>query len=178
MAETARASVTLQRPPPLGQSHRPRRFGMEDPIDDVDFDEVVTGAERPQLRPAALACRSRHGAGIAAVDATVFFSRREVPGGGETLPFGPACALAADALELLVLEGDAALHSHAARTVGIQRVRQPRQLRLRLLEGKLAGQQPDAAVDVVADRPRGDDPVRQPGGRHTADGEAVALMDV
>jgi len=44
--------------------------------------------------------------------------------------------------------------------------------------GDPAGEQSHAAIDVVTDRPGRDHTIRRPGGRHAANRESVALMDI
>ena len=54
VAETARAAVDLHDQIAFLQTHRLGRLWIEDLIDDIDFDEMIAGAERAELRAAAL----------------------------------------------------------------------------------------------------------------------------
>ena len=78
VAEAARAGVDEHDDLPFNQAHSFSRFGMEDALDVLDFQEVVAGAERGQLRGAALLGALRAGVGTSAGHDAFLFGKDEV----------------------------------------------------------------------------------------------------
>ncbi len=89
--EATRAAVDLQDQVALHQSHRIGGLGIEDLLDDIDFDEVIAGAQRADLGAAALLGFLAHLSRVSSIQAAVLFGPPEVCLGGVallTLPSG------------------------------------------------------------------------------------------
>ncbi len=178
VAEAARAAVNLGHDLARKEAHAPGSRLVEDLIHYIDLDEVVARAQRAQLVAGALVGAGADLAGIGSGDATVLLSAVEVGLGGIALLQRPARPVDDHVLQLLLSQREPAASTDAVGAVALELRRQIVQIGRDLVAAQVRAQQPDATVDVVADAAGGDDAVGHGRRHHTADGEAVPLVDV
>jgi hypothetical protein len=149
------------------------RAVVDDPLDPLQLDEVVPRAHRPELPGAALTGPLGDGRGIGARQAAAGLGALEV-----VLCRPDAGAPAQHLVELRISPAVAPLLADpgrdGTRDLVHQRLPAPRKLVRRQRERKQA----DAAVDVVANAPWGDDAVGELHRRDAADWEPVALVGI
>ena len=179
VAEAARAGVDQDRDLALAQAEGLGDRRVDDPLHRLHLDEVVARAHRAELARAALLGALGHPLGLGAGERPSGFGVAQVVLGADPVPGDQRPrALDEDAVERRALEPDGAAlprpRRHRARDlmdeVGAALAQ------LRLLQRQR--QQAHAAVDVVADAARRDDPVGRQRRGDAADREAVALVHV
>ena len=161
------------------QPHRAGGRLVDHLVDDLHFQKMVARAERAALVAAAfegpLADEIGLGVGQAAAGLGVFDVAGRGPAARDQIrrPFGQQTA------QLLAAEQVRPARAHAGRNAAEEGVHQLVQPRLNVLVGEVGAHQPHAAVDVVADPARRNHAaLGRIGGRHAADAEAVAPVDV
>src|SRR5512140_467577 len=153
VAEPARTAVNLNGKAAGQQAEYRGGLRIEDLIDHIDFNEVVARAERADLLPPARLGPVGYLARIGPVDAALFLGAGKVALGGIAVALRPGRTIAQDALQL----GDAHLKARladAARAVAVEQGGKLIKLWLGLLELDARGQQPHAAIDIVANGAR------------------------
>ena len=152
---------------------------IENFIDITHFDEVVAGTQGAQLVLAPVHGKIGDQVGVSPVDPPSGLDVGEVSGLAEAFVHRPASAI----FENLFKHGAGELEilapgTHPRRDVVEQGIDQVIHAAGHLLPLQLGAEQAYAAIDVVADAAGRDDAVYRVKGRHAADGEAVAPMDV
>ena len=156
VAEPARARVdehhdfVLVKPQPFGDP------GVEDPLDVLDFEEVIAGAEGSRLRQPPGLCTVAHGRRVGALEAPVFLHRLEVLHIPVAVRHHPGGAFGEHFVELLVREPDVALAACTRWDVAEQLVDEFTRFGADFLDGQGAREQAHAAVDVESHAARRD----------------------
>jgi hypothetical protein len=151
---------------------------VEDAVDALELDEVVARAGRAQLTSAALMRALGDRLGLGAGQAAARLGPLEVVRAGEAATDERTRAGTQHVIQLLRGEQDRAMPARAGRNRARELVHERLSTRTELLGRQRQREQPHAAVDVVADAARRDDPVRQSGRRDTTDRKTVALVDI
>ena len=164
---------------PLAQAHDARRVLVEDPVDDLDLEEVVARAERAALVVAPGDGLVTDPVGVGAVEPAVRLGEPQVALRPPALLDDVGRALLHQPLQLRLVEQVLAALADAGWDVAEELIDEWPDPGLGVLPVEFRPQEPDAAIDVVADSPGRDDAPRLGVGRgHPADGEAVAPVDV
>src|SRR5262249_31080825 len=171
MAEAARAGMDEHGDLAIGEAERIRRGCIENAVDGLHLDEMVSRAHRPELSRASLPGPLRDRGRICAVEA---------PYGLGALDVLRSLRDGATAVAKHVVDVDA-LATFASGTGGDrarQLVHEPFATLAEVVDRERQREQADAAVDVVADTAGRDDAVGKLGCREPADGKAVPLVDI
>ena len=149
-----------------------------DPVDLLDFNEVVSGPEAPDL---VLAACGRPLADLREVGVFESAARLDVVGVvGPRVPLvdRPADALRRELREVLPRDfGDAAF-AHAARDVLEARIRQRTEVRTNIFRGEVRPDETDPAIDVVPDPAGRNHPVIVVECRDPADRESIPPVNI
>ena len=109
---------------------------------------------------------------------TLLFLEREVVGPAEAALDGPPRPSGEDLVHLGGLHGVPAVGTHSGGDLPVESFDQLRETGADLVDRERGPQESHAAVDVVPDPPRRDDPLGEVERRHSADREPVAEVDV
>src|SRR3990172_4243733 len=179
VAEAARAAVDEDDDLVGAQAEGGGDFRVENLFNVLHFEEVVPGAEGAELRSAALPGALGNGVGVGAAHRAFLFRALEVVAGAEAaLVDHPAGAAGEDVVDFLERAAHRPFGAGAAGDVAEELVDELLDAGDDFVTLKLSREQAHAAVDVEPHAAGRDHARAHVGGRHAADGEAVALVDV
>ncbi len=179
VAEPPRAGVDHHRHPAGDQPEGRGRRRIVHLGDELDLGEVVPRPQGAELPGAALEGPRRDRLRVRPGERAALLDRRQVAARAEAPLDGPGRAALQHRRQLAAAQAQVVpARPDAGGDAGEQPVHQPRQERLDRLPAPRPGEQPHAAVDVVAHPARRDDPLVGVHRRHSADREAVAPVDV
>ena len=179
VATAARTGVHHHRYLTFAQPERLCRRGVEDFLDNLQFQKVVAAAERPYLLAAAFACEVGYLLRLSYVKRPPFLEHLDVALPEIALLGGPLRATLEDGVQFAVRERQGAFRAQTGRNALEKFVNQLLLPRLDVTYLKIGAQQPHTAVDVEAD-PAWRNYAALVGveGGDAPDGEAVAPVDV
>ena len=163
----------------FGQAHRFRGFFVDDGFDHLDFQEVVSRAQRSALTAASFDRTIADVVWFRSGQAAASFGELNVVVSGESSSFEERDAFAHQLPKFRLGESVLAFSARAGGDVLEQSVDQTFHVRLDVLVKQVRAKQPHSAVDVVPDAAGRDDSAFVGIGRaDAADRESVAPVDV
>ncbi len=178
VAEAPRAAMDHETDLPLSDPIDLCRFRIDDLPHHLDLQEVVSRAERPELRQATLARFGTDGSWVCARHRALFLTPDEVRPGTEPALNRPPRAAHHDISQLLIRDPQGALCTHTRRHGSKEPLDQIPFPAGEIGLGQGCRDQPDAAVDVEPDPPGRYDPLDHVKRGVTADGKPVSPVDI
>ena len=163
----------------LGQAHRACGRVVVQFVDHLHFEKVVAGAERPALVAAASEGPLAHIVGLSPGQAAAGLGVLDVASGGPTAAGQVGRALGHQAAKFFGAKQVGPAFAHAGGNAAEERLHQLPEARPDVVDHEVGAHQSHAAVDVIAHSARRNHaPFGRIGGRHAANAEAVAPVDV
>ena len=163
---------------PTLETERIRRRPIEDVLDALQLDEVVARTESAELTGAAVVRPCRDGGGIGSREASSGLGAFQVVLGPDPAADEDARPEAQNVVQHPARESKRAVPAGAGRNRPRDLVHEPFATPTELVLRQRQDEQPDAAVDVVADAAGRDDPVGERRRGDASHREAVALVDI
>ena len=160
------------------QPHSRCGVRLKNLVDDIHLDEVIACTQRANLLTPALPGTIADLAGIGAVQPPALLGVNEVGLGCKAPLLGPVGALTQNGVQFVDRGMDDPFAAYAAWAVAVQQGCQRIEIRLCRRRLDLRGEQPNTAVDVVADSTRRDHAVWMGCRRHATDRKAIALVHI
>ncbi len=178
IAESARARVDNHRHRLRLEPHDACGLLVIDLRDVPKFQEVITGAERADLRSAALHRALGYVVRVGAADAAAFLDVVEIGRAAVTLRDGPFGTAGGHPPQLICRDCERARRPHARRHASEEMIHKLLHVLGHVLPLQLRRHQPYAAVDVVTDASRRYHPLVHIKCRHASDRKSVAPVHV
>ncbi len=178
MAQPARAGVNQHHHLALADSVGARGRFVVHLFHVLDLQKMIAASQRSELRQAAFARALGYRRGVGALERAARLGEIGVALLPKTVLHHPARAFHQDSLQVARADLDESRASHAARHIAENLLHQLPQSRPYIALFERGPHQPHAAVDVEADAAGRDHAAIAIHGRHAADGETVALVNI
>jgi len=153
-------------------------FLIENLIDILDLEEMISRPERPKLRFPTLFGAGADGIRIGTGNAASFFRAIEIGFGSHAMFNGPLGTFLKNLVEIVVGNIQPARLAGSRRNVAKELMHQIAKLDLDLLQRQIAVQQANAAIDIKTNTAGRDHAILPVNSGYASNWEAVTLMDI